>query len=81
MNHGDATFVAPATPYGHSGIALIRLNGPKAITIIKTISKGTTLKNRTPTLLYLYDSSGNSLDRCLITYYKNPRSYTGDVFS
>ena len=78
MNHGDATFVAPATPYGHSGIALIRLNGPKAITIIKTISKGTTLKNRTPTLLYLYDSSGNSLDRCLITYYKNPRSYTGD---
>ena len=78
MNHGDATFVAPATPYGHSGIALIRLNGPEATTIINTISKGAALKSRTPTLLRLYDSNGDTLDRCLATYYKNPKSYTGD---
>ena len=78
MNHGDATFVAPATPYGHSGIAVIRLNGPKAKTIIASISKGANLKNRAPTLLRLYNTNGESLDQCLITYYKNPQSYTGD---
>ena len=30
MMNGDATFVAPATPFGHSGIAVVRINGPLA---------------------------------------------------
>ena len=31
--------MAPATPYGHSGIAIIRLNGPNARKIIQSLSE------------------------------------------
>ena len=34
MMNGDATFVAPATPFGNSGIAVVRVNGPLALSIL-----------------------------------------------
>ncbi len=40
MMNGDATFVAPATPFGNSGIAVVRVNGPLALSILSKLSKG-----------------------------------------
>lgn len=78
MKQKDATFVAPATPYGHSGIAVIRLNGPSAHQIIKTLSKNCKIRNRSPKLISLYSSKNTTIDKCIITCYKKPNSYTGD---
>ena len=78
MKHKDATFVAPATPYGHSGIAIIRLNGPNAREIIQSLSKNYKIQNRSPKLVSLYNLKNAVIDECIVTHYKKPNSYTGD---
>jgi len=76
--NGDATFVAPATPFGHSGIAVIRLNGPLTNTILSKISKSTICDPRTATLTKVYDENNQLIDECIVTRFKSPASYTGD---
>ena len=78
MISGDATFVAPATPFGHSGVAVIRINGPSSCQIIKTITKLKTLVPRTATLANIYGDGNEIVDECIITKFKSPSSYTGD---
>ena len=78
MMNGDATFVAPATPFGHSGIAVIRLNGPLTNTILSKISKSTICDPRTATLTKVYDENNQLIDECIVTRFKSPASYTGD---
>ena len=78
MKHKDATFVAPATPYGHSGIAIIRVNGPNAQEIIQSLSKNYKIQNRSPKLVSLYNLKNAVIDECIVTHYKKPNSYTGD---
>ena len=78
MKHRDATFVAPATPYGHSGIAIIRVNGPNAQEIIQSLSKNYKIQNRSPKLVSLYNLKNAVIDECIVTHYKKPNSYTGD---
>jgi len=78
MMNGDATFVAPATPFGHSGIAVIRLNGPLTNTILSKISKSTICDPRTATLTKIYDENNQVIDECIVTRFKSPASYTGD---
>ena len=78
MMNGDATFVAPATPFGHSGIAVIRLNGPLTNTILSKISKRTICDPRTATLTKVYDENNQLIDECIVTRFKSPASYTGD---
>ena len=78
MMSGDATFVAPATPFGHSGLAVIRLNGPLTKNILSKLSKTKKPKPRTVKLTKLFDDQDKLLDECLITYFVSPSSYTGD---
>ena len=78
MKLKDATFVAPATPYGHSGIAIIRLNGPNAQKIIQSLSKNYKIQNRSPRLVSLYNLKNTVIDECIVTHYEKPNSYTGD---
>ena len=78
MMKGDATFVAPATPFGHSGVAVIRINGPLSRNILSELSRTKIAKPKTVTLRKLYDSKENLLDECLVTHFVSPSSYTGD---
>ncbi len=74
---GD-TIVAPATPFGHSGVAVTRISGPLSFPIINQLSKKRGFTNRLATVCSITDSNGNTIDRCVVTVYKKPSSYTGE---
>ena len=74
---GD-TIVAPATPFGHSGVAVTRISGPLSFPIINRLSKKNGFSNRLATVCSIADSDGNTVDTCVVTVYKKPGSYTGE---
>ena len=76
------TIVATATPYGVSGIAVVRLSGPTAQTITSTLCTpengvAPTFPPRTAVLAVVHNQ-GTALDEVVITYFKAPGSYTGE---
>lgn len=82
MLHQD-TIAASATPFGVSGIAIIRISGPDALNIIRRIFKPSDkrcswLSHR----LYhgdLVSADGKTvLDEVLISCMRKPRSFTGE---
>ena len=77
MTPGD-TIVAPATPFGYSGIAVIRISGPSAFSYLSTLSDKKTFKDREATLSSITDRYKTLIDRCLVTVFSGPRSYTGE---
>lgn len=74
---GD-TIVAAATPFGYSGIAVIRLSGPEATKIINQISTQNSFNNRVATIASLKNLSGETVDQALVTCFFSPESYTGE---
>ena len=77
MTIGD-TIVAPSTPFGHSGLAVVRVSGVGAIRIISKLSSRNNFSNRLATLSTLNDLNGNLIDRCIVTVFYGPNSYTGE---
>ncbi|MBC8402136.1 MAG: tRNA uridine-5-carboxymethylaminomethyl(34) synthesis GTPase MnmE [Candidatus Marinimicrobia bacterium] len=76
------TIVATATPYGVSGIAVVRLSGPAAQTITSVLCRpengaAPAFPARTAVLSVVH-SQGAALDEVVITYFKAPGSYTGE---
>ncbi|TFG89293.1 MAG: tRNA uridine-5-carboxymethylaminomethyl(34) synthesis GTPase MnmE [Gemmatimonadales bacterium] len=76
------TIVAPATPPGEGGIAILRLSGPGAPTLLGTVFRG---RVATPAMvshrLYhgrLCRPDGTALDDVLAVIMRAPRSYTGE---
>lgn len=75
------TIVAPATPYGRSGIAVIRLSGVESLAIIKKLvgDKDFNPSPRIATLKKIFDAETSDLiDETLITCFKAPNSFTGE---
>ncbi len=78
------TIIALATPSGVGAIAVIRLSGDNAITIVdaffKSIKKGKSLKNQRTHTIHLGHIIHNDiiLDEVLVAVFKNPNSYTGE---
>ena len=78
------TMYAPATPHGTSALAIVRLNGPKAIEVAARIFRpaGTevdlmTVATQTAHFGSLF-SGGELLDEVVVTVFRAPRSYTGE---
>ena len=74
------TIAALATPPGVSGIAIIRVSGPKAIDSVNALVITDLFQQETHSVVLktLYDSSGKVLDRALILIMRAPRSFTGE---
>jgi tRNA modification GTPase len=75
------TIVALSTPPGRSGIGVIRLSGTRSLEIARVLVRddGFEPQSHLTVLKNLYDlSSGEILDRALITYFKSPHSFTGE---
>ena len=70
------TIVACSTPIAHSGIALIRMSGEKALQIIHQLVKKE-LKHRQSTFCTLRDHD-KIIDTCMVCVFISPRSYTGE---
>ncbi|MCK4903109.1 MAG: tRNA uridine-5-carboxymethylaminomethyl(34) synthesis GTPase MnmE [Candidatus Marinimicrobia bacterium] len=76
------TIVAPATPYGIGGIAVVRLSGPQSLLIVHKLLDNNglqlTLKPRYATLVNLQDENGIAIDESIVTFFEAPNSYSGE---
>ena len=73
---------AISTPPGEGGIAIVRLSGDKAWDVAGRVfkSKRSSFSPR-PWRVYLgsvMDNKGERLDECLCTYFRGPKSFTGE---
>ena len=75
------TIVALATPTGRSGIGVVRLSGSGTVGIARKLSGDERFEflPRHAHLVRLRDpSSGEVIDEAILTYFKAPRSFTGE---
>jgi tRNA modification GTPase len=75
------TIVALSTPPGRSGIGVIRLSGPGAIRILRTLVASDSFdpEPNVLTLRSLVDpATGETLDQALVCFFKAPHSFTGE---
>ena len=75
------TICAVSTPPGRGGIAVIRISGPQALTIVQQRWQGKPLADmmtHTVHLGQLTDTDGELLDQVVLTVYRAPNSFTGE---
>ena len=73
------TIVALSTPAGESAIALIRLSGPDCADLGQAISgRSQPLRKRFAHFAKYLDIQGDLFDECLITYFTEGQSFTGE---
>ena len=71
------TIVALATPAGNSGVAVIRISGDKSKEILQKLIKQDL--DFEPRKMYLKNVYFKDLiDRCLVVFFANPMSFTGE---
>jgi tRNA modification GTPase len=74
----DDTIVAIATPPGRGGIGVVRLSGPDAAAIARTLTGRDRFEPRHATLTTVSDRDGRAIDQAVVTHFPAPNSYTGD---
>lgn len=73
-----STIFAAATPPGRTALSVLRVSGPNALPLLKTLSKSTKFTPRLARLANLYSPSQRLLDTALTIYFQRPHSYTGE---
>lgn len=80
----EDTIAAVATPAGEGGIAVIRVSGPKAVSVVqpffRSARNGKLEGQPTHTIHHgiFSDEEGNVVDEVLISLFRSPNSYTGE---
>lgn len=77
----NETICAISTPLGSGAINIVRLSGDNALSISEKLftSKHLNYREITPRKMYLGEfSAGQIKEKCLMVYFKNPASYTGE---
>ena len=72
----DTIFALASAP-GKAGIAIIRISGSAAISVVETITRSE-LNGPIPKLRVIYDVDGNFIDQALILTFQAPNSFTGE---
>ena len=74
------TIVALATPIGRSGIGVVRLSGAESLNITSKLVSDTRFSPlpRQAILRSVWDVAGAEIDESLITFFKGPKSFTGE---
>ena len=67
------TIVAPATPPGRSALAIVRIDGPGAFSLLASLSGSALPAVRVATLTHLA-----GIDECIAIRYESPHSFTGN---
>jgi len=73
----EDTIVAPATPPGTGGVAVVRVSGPRAAAIAEGIA-GRIPAPRHAALRRFRDAAGATLDFGLALWFPGPQSFTGE---
>ncbi len=76
------TIVAISTPLGRGAIGIVRMSGSEALRISLRVFKAkdtVDIEPRRVYLGYIFDRElGMIIENCLLTYFKEPNSYTGE---
>lgn len=73
------TIAAIATPAGRGGVGVIRISGPRALSVFESISSvHQKIQPRVAQLSSWLDEDGDVLDQGLNLYFPGPNSYTGE---
>lgn len=75
------TIAAISTPAGAGGISIVRVSGDDALGIIKKIFKARdldTFGSHTIKYGHIVEESGKIVDEVLVSYFKAPKTYTGE---
>ena len=78
---GD-TIVAIATPPGEGGVGIVRLSGPRALSIATALCGGSAAEPLTPRYAHFrrfYTRDGRVIDHGITLYFPAPHSYTGET--
>lgn len=74
------TIVALSTPAGESAIAVIRLSGPDCAELAsQVLCRKTEIRARYAYFGYYHDLGGARLDDCVVTYFAQGKSFTGEA--
>ena len=74
-----STVVACSTPFGSSGIAVVRLSGNRSHHIVSSlVGSSKKKKHNSPKLYALLDSDGSAFDEAIINFLFGPSTYTGE---
>lgn len=75
------TIVALATPPGRSALGIIRISGPESLAIVRSLVGDNDFQPK-PAHVCLRNirsfSTGEWIDRALLTYFETPHSFTGE---
>ena len=78
MTHGETdTIVAPATPVGRSALAVVRIDGPAALSILTRITGIERWQARQATLVELKQEN-EAIDEAIALFFAAPASFTGN---
>lgn len=75
------TIVAVATPHGEGGLAVIRVSGPEAFSLVEKMWRGKDLGScgsHTAHLGLLIQEDGTVLDQAVATLFRAPNTFTGE---
>jgi tRNA modification GTPase len=78
------TIVAPATPPGRSALAIVRIDGPGAVSLLTQLTRATAPPIRHAALVHLHDpptanrQPPTPIDECIAIRYEAPHSFTGN---
>ncbi len=67
-----------ATPLARSAIALIRISGDDCLNRLRKILRVGQVRPRVATLVKILSPDGEILDEAVMTYFKAPKSFTGE---
>lgn len=79
MHQEKDTIVALSTPYGESGIGVIRLSGDACEGLARQVFKKTNVEPRKAYLGHYQSVDGTQLDQTLFIYFPKGASYTGEA--
>ncbi|MCA9753100.1 MAG: tRNA uridine-5-carboxymethylaminomethyl(34) synthesis GTPase MnmE [Gemmatimonadetes bacterium] len=76
------TIAAIATPPGESGLAIVRVSGPRAVEVAARVAARSDAIRSAPTHTvhhtWLRDTNGRLVDEALLTVMRAPRTFTGE---
>jgi tRNA modification GTPase len=78
MTNKNETIFAVSTPPGKSAIAVIRVSGDLSYKYVKSISKNMPKQQNIATLNELITHKGEKIDQTITTFFKGPKSFTGE---
>ncbi len=75
------TIAAISTPIGHGGIGIVRMSGAESLNILKKVfapKNDSEFRPYTVKFGNILNDEGNVLDQVLVSFFKAPKTYTGE---